>query len=135
MAGNDRIDGGHELAPFVADRMEIRVADAAEQDLDLHVVFSRIAPRDGCGGERRCRGLSGIGFRVVHNLSLESKMGGLAASHLLDMFGISGTLYRDLRGGTADVTEVACGQFDSGRSDVLLEARHLRGARDGNDPW
>jgi hypothetical protein len=27
--------------------MEIRVADTAEQDFDLHVVFGRIAPRNG----------------------------------------------------------------------------------------
>ena len=45
MAGDNRVDSGHELAPLVADRMEIGVADAAEQDFDLHVVFGWIAPR------------------------------------------------------------------------------------------
>ena len=63
VAGNERVDRGHELAPLVAHRMEIGVADAAEEDLDLHVAFGRIAPRDGGGGQRRCRTGGGIGFR------------------------------------------------------------------------
>ena len=46
MAGDNRVDGGHELAPLVADRMKIGVADAAEQDFDLHVAFGWIATRD-----------------------------------------------------------------------------------------
>src|SRR5438309_993494 len=43
MAGHNRIIRGHELAPLVADRMEIGVADAAKEDLDLHVAVSWIA--------------------------------------------------------------------------------------------
>ena len=43
VAGDNRVDRGHELAPLVADRVQIGVADAAEQDLDLHVVFGWIA--------------------------------------------------------------------------------------------
>ena len=46
MAGDARIDGRHDLAPLIADLVEIGVADAAEQDLDLYVVFGWIAPRD-----------------------------------------------------------------------------------------
>src|ERR1039457_4973098 len=68
MAWDNRVDSGHELAPLVADRMEIRVADAAEQDFNLNVVFGWVATRDRCGGKRRCRTPSGVSLRVVHNL-------------------------------------------------------------------
>src|SRR5213595_2287220 len=40
MAGNNRVIRGHELAPLVADRMEIGVADPAKQNVDLHVEVS-----------------------------------------------------------------------------------------------
>ena len=46
MAGDARVDRRHHVAPLIADLVEIGVADAAEQDLDLHVVFGRIAARD-----------------------------------------------------------------------------------------
>ena len=46
MSRNNRIIRGHELAPLVADRMKVGVADAAEQDFDLHVALRRIASRD-----------------------------------------------------------------------------------------
>src|SRR5438477_587095 len=46
MTGDNRVIRGHELAPLVADRMEIGVADAAEQDFNLHVAFSWIATYD-----------------------------------------------------------------------------------------
>ena len=42
------------------------MADAAEEDFDLHVVFGWIAPRDRGGGQRRCRTGSGVSFRLVH---------------------------------------------------------------------
>src|SRR5438132_7183177 len=35
MTGNNRVIRGHELAPLVADRMQIGVTDAAEEYLDL----------------------------------------------------------------------------------------------------
>ncbi len=38
VAGNAGIDGGHHAAPLVAGLVEIGVADAAEENLDLHVV-------------------------------------------------------------------------------------------------
>ncbi len=54
VAGDAGVDGGHHAAPLVPDRVEIGVADPAEEDLDLHVVRGRIAPRDrGCGERRR----------------------------------------------------------------------------------
>jgi hypothetical protein len=36
----------------------------------------------------------------------------LATGHLLQLFGVSSALYRDLRGGTVDVTEIAGREFD-----------------------
>ena len=71
VAGDDGVDGGHDAAPLVADRMEIGVADAAEEDFDLHVAFGRIAPRDRGGGQRRCRTGGGISFCVVHGSNLD----------------------------------------------------------------
>ena len=65
VAGDDRVDSGHEPAPLVADLMQIGVADAAEKDLDLDVAFGWIASRDRGGSQRRCRAGGGISFRVV----------------------------------------------------------------------
>src|SRR6266700_1525689 len=67
MTGDDRIIRGHELAPLVAHRMEIGVADAAEEDLDLHVVFNRIATFDLGGRQPRCRTGSGVSLRIVRS--------------------------------------------------------------------
>src|SRR2546430_695466 len=39
MSRHNRVYSRHELAPFVAYRMEIRVANAAEQNFDLHVAL------------------------------------------------------------------------------------------------
>src|SRR6266567_6315135 len=65
MAGHNRVHSRHELAPFVAHRMQIGVADAAEKNVDLNVALGRIASRDNSGSQWRCRTGSGIGFRVV----------------------------------------------------------------------
>jgi len=46
--------------------MEIGVADAAEEDFELHVVLARIAPRDRGGSERRSRAVCGIGLGFEH---------------------------------------------------------------------
>src|SRR5207248_7970779 len=67
MAGDNRVIRGHELAPLVADRMEVGVANAAEEDLDLHVVVSWIASFDLGGGQRRCGTGSGVSLRVVRS--------------------------------------------------------------------
>src|SRR5439155_258921 len=53
----------------------------------------------------------------------------------LQLFGVPSSLYSDLRGGAADLAEIVQGQFDGGPSDVLLDARQLRGAWDWNNPW
>src|SRR6266496_761677 len=65
MAGHNRVNSRHELAPFVAHRMQIGVADAAEENIDLHVALGRIASRDGRGSQWRCLTGSGVRFRVV----------------------------------------------------------------------
>src|SRR5437870_4668650 len=67
MTWDDRVVRGHELAPLVAHRMKIRVADAAEQDFDLHVAVSWIAPRNFGGRQSRCWTGSGVSLRVVRS--------------------------------------------------------------------
>ena len=62
---NNWIIGGHELAPLVTHRMKIGVANAAEENLDLHIALCRLASRDYGGGQRRFLTRSGIGFRLV----------------------------------------------------------------------
>jgi hypothetical protein len=49
MSGNAWIDSGHR-APLVTDLVQVRVADTAEKDFDLNVVFARVTPWDrrGC---------------------------------------------------------------------------------------
>jgi hypothetical protein len=54
MSRNNGVDCRHEFAPLVSDRVKIRVADATEEDFDLHVVFSWIAPCDRGSDKRRC---------------------------------------------------------------------------------
>jgi hypothetical protein len=49
MARDAGVDSGHDPAPLITDRMEIGVADTAEEDFDLYVVFSGIAPRNRGG--------------------------------------------------------------------------------------
>ncbi len=50
MAGNDGVNGGHEFAPLISHRVKVGMADAAEQDFDLYIVFGWFAPRDGGEG-------------------------------------------------------------------------------------
>src|SRR6266480_6800365 len=75
---DDRVIRGHELAPFVADRMQIRVADTAKQDFDLHVAVSWIATLDLGGGQRRCGTGSGVSFRVVRSWMHASRLSPLS---------------------------------------------------------
>jgi hypothetical protein len=44
------------------------------------------------------------------------------------------SLHRDLRSRVFDIVEIALGEFDGGRSNVLLQAMQLRGARNWDDP-
>ena len=67
--GDTGIDRGHDITPLVTNLMKIGVADAAEENLDLHVALGRIAPWDRVRGERRCFTGGGVGFSgvcVVH---------------------------------------------------------------------
>src|SRR5208283_2991035 len=89
VARDNRVDRGRELAPLVANRMEIRVADATEQDFNLNVVFGWIAPRDHGGGQRRCRTRSGISFRVVHAFTFQSPIIS-ESGHSLNVFRVPG---------------------------------------------
>ncbi len=72
MAWDAGIHGRHDAAPLIADLVEIGVADTAEQDLDLHVVFRWIPACDRRVGQRRCRAGSGVSLRVVHEFMLLS---------------------------------------------------------------
>jgi hypothetical protein len=51
MTRNAWIDSGHST-PLVANGVEIGVADTAEKDLDLNVVFTWITPRNRSRGKR-----------------------------------------------------------------------------------
>jgi hypothetical protein len=52
MARDAGVDRRHDAAPLVADQVKIGVADTAEKDLDLNVVFGWIAPCDRSGCKR-----------------------------------------------------------------------------------
>ena len=71
VAGNAGVYRGHEAAPLIADLVEVGVTDSAEEDLELHVIFGWIAPRDRSGGKRRCCTGGGVGFCVVHTSNLD----------------------------------------------------------------
>jgi hypothetical protein len=65
VARHDRVDGRHEPVPLVAHEVHVRVADAAEQDVDGDVGRGRLAARDAGEGERgsRAGGREGLGRR------------------------------------------------------------------------
>ncbi len=73
VAGHAGVDRGQETAPLIADLVEIGMADAAEQNLYLYVVFGWVAPRDRSEGQRRSRTSSGVGFCVGHVLNLDAR--------------------------------------------------------------
>ena len=64
MSGNAWIDSGHRT-PLITDLVEVRVADTAEKDFDLNVVFAWIAPRDRGGRKRRFRTRSSVSLRFI----------------------------------------------------------------------
>ena len=70
VAGDNRVDSGHDVAPLVTHRVEVRVADAAEKNFDLHVAFSGIASRDCAGGQRRCGTGRGVSDSFIHGFIL-----------------------------------------------------------------
>ena len=81
VARHEGVDRGHEVCPLVADRVEVGVADAAEEDLDLHVALGRVAPRDRGRPSGDVRTGCGVGFRLVHKsppYALVSQRGAIA---------------------------------------------------------
>jgi hypothetical protein len=64
MSGNAWIDSGYP-APLVTDLVQVRVADTAEKDFDLNIVFARIAPRDRGGGKRRFSTRSSVSLSFI----------------------------------------------------------------------
>jgi hypothetical protein len=50
------------------------------------------------------------------------------------VFGIPGTLHRDLRGGRLDLSEVLGSEFEVSGFEVLAQALGLRRSRDRDDP-
>src|SRR5436305_5293967 len=57
-----------------------------------------------------------------------------AVDHPLRALRVPVPLHRDLGRGAFDVAEIALGELDGGRRDVLLQAMQLRGAGDRHDP-
>jgi hypothetical protein len=51
MSGNAWIDSRHST-PLAANGVEVRVADTAEKDFNLNIMFAWIAPRDHNGSKR-----------------------------------------------------------------------------------
>lgn len=68
MSRHTRVGGGHG-GPLIAGLMEVRVANTAEQNLDLHIAFSWVAPCDGGRNKRRRCTCYGIGFCTVHGFT------------------------------------------------------------------
>ena len=64
MSWNAWIDSGHR-ASLVTDLVEVRVADTAEKDFDLNVMFARIAPRDRGWCKRRFSTSSSVSLRFI----------------------------------------------------------------------
>jgi hypothetical protein len=54
MSGNAWIDSWYRT-PLATNSVEVRVADTAEKDFDLNVMFARISPRNRGRGKRRTR--------------------------------------------------------------------------------
>src|SRR6185295_4078102 len=82
-------------------------------------------------GSELLRRLAEVGYEpgVVQTSFLRS-----AVDHSLRALGVPSPLHRDLGRGAIDVAEIALGELDGGRRDVLLQAMLLRGARYRHDP-
>src|SRR5262249_53655493 len=65
-AGNTGIHGRHRFAPLVAGRMQIGVANAAEKNLELHVLLGRITTVDRARCEWRSCACGSVGFCFEH---------------------------------------------------------------------
>ncbi len=70
--GDARVDRGRQAAPLIPHRVQVTVADAAAENLDLDVPPLRLAPRNGGGGQRRVSASGSIGFHGWHGCCLLS---------------------------------------------------------------
>src|SRR4026208_2525935 len=73
MARDAGVHSRHDAAPLVTNLVEIGVADTAEEDFDLYIGFSRIAPRNrvgwGDGGALAAgAAVGGVQRDLVHSL-------------------------------------------------------------------
>ena len=66
VAGHAGVYRGHDLIPLISSGMEIGVAYAAEQNLDLHVPFGGLAASDRSRFEWRGFAIDCIGLGLVH---------------------------------------------------------------------
>src|SRR5205085_3138590 len=64
MSRNAWIDS-RRRAPLATDGVEVRVADTAEKDFDLNIIFTGIAPRNRHGSKRRFSTRSSISLRFI----------------------------------------------------------------------
>ena len=64
MSRNAWIDSGHRT-PLATDGVEVRVADTAEKDFNLNVMFVWVAPRDHGGGKWRVCTSSSVGLGFI----------------------------------------------------------------------
>lgn len=51
MARNARVSCRHQAVPFVASSVKVRVADTAEQDLDMNIALGHVPTQDSGSGE------------------------------------------------------------------------------------
>ncbi len=63
---NNRINRRPAVVPFVPHMVQIRMANAAEENLDLYIVVSWIAPCNRSRRKERCCTSRRISFRVEH---------------------------------------------------------------------
>jgi hypothetical protein len=64
----------------------------------------------------------------MHLIDLSEIGNSLTPGHLLQLFGVSGPLHRDLCGGLINVAEIVRREFDRGGPDVLVQTMSLGGA-------
>jgi hypothetical protein len=64
MSWNAWVDRGH-LAPLITNLVEVRMANTAEKDFNLNIIFTRITPRDDCRGKRRFRTCSRVSLCFI----------------------------------------------------------------------
>src|SRR5581483_3040985 len=84
----------------------------------------------------RARNDYDLSFDVIaHSLTPVGHDGISQTSPFLQLFAVPRPLDRDLLRGAVDLAQFPGRQFDGNRSDVLLQARKLRGPRNRNDPW